>query len=567
MSLNADDAADLASVQEKPPRTLDEFLEEAWCKKGNSGEIGLGSIFPWQYWFTMLACGVANSSDASEILCLSYILSNEDFKKKFIQENSWSGGFLASAVFFGMLVGGLVVGALGDSFGRRPTLLFGLVCNSVAGLLSSATSNVWQFSTLRFLAGLGIGATVPPLFTLVTEISPPSKRGAFVTLCASFWMVGSIFVATVAFFLFEYMKCSWRIFAAVCALPSIVAVLLVGIAVNESPRFLAIQQQQDKALDAINRLALRMNYKDASKLYTRSEVFYHYPNGEPTRHLSQNFAINSGQYVATSIGEGFRDFLQSTLNVYSINLRKNTLVLQTIWFALNFGTYGILTWINSIFAVINLQNMYFNALLFSAANLPGNVTSAFFLDRIGRIYMLAITSLASAASLLLFAFFVVQRTNNSTYQSDSYNTAGIVISACCFQAFSIAAWNTIDTMTSERFPTSIRSTGMGVCAASGRIGAMFAQIINGELVQDKPARILLVASFSLLVSAAMPLLFYSEDFTKRGLVDSFRDHGGKYYEEIKPISQAGGIRNDETYLRPKSTMRYHSGISQNNSLT
>mmetsp|Transcript_19492 Transcript_19492/g.28891 ORF Transcript_19492/g.28891 Transcript_19492/m.28891 type:complete len:568 (+) Transcript_19492:41-1744(+) len=564
MTLQTDDAVTLDPVQDNP-RTLDHFLEEAWYKKGEKREPGLRSLVPWQYWFTMLACGVANSSDASEILCLSYILSNKDFQKNFLQDVSWSSGFLASAVFFGMLVGGLVVGTLGDSFGRRPMLILGLLCNSVAGILSAVSSNVWQLSALRCIAGLGIGATVPPLFTLVTEISPPSQRGAFVTLCASFWMVGSIYVALVALFLLDYLRYSWRIFAVACALPSIIGAVLVGITVHESPRFLAIHQQQEEALDAINKLALRMNYKNADKLYTRSEMFYHYPTGEPVHYTYKNFTTSSVICCITVAGEGLRDFARSTSNVYSINLWKDTLSMQAIWFSLNFGTYGILTWITSIFAVINLENMYFNALLFSAANLPGNIASAYFIDRIGRTCMLVISSLASAASLLLFAFFAEQRENSSMSLSESFNVSGIVISACCFQASSISAWNTIDTMTSERFPTSIRSTGMGVCAASGRIGAMLAQIVNAALVQDSPVRILLVASFSLLVSAIVPLLCYSEDFTKKGLVDDFQHDSCQYYEEIIPISDAASNKSDALYLRP-NTLRYQKGSGQSSGI-
>jgi hypothetical protein len=44
---------------------------------------------------------------------------------------------------------------------------------------------------------------------------------------------------------------------------------------------------------------------------------------------------------------------------------------------------------------------------------------------------------------------------------------------------------------------------MGVCAASGRIGAMVAQLINGALVKD-PVRLLLVASATLMLGAFTP---------------------------------------------------------------
>ena len=105
---------------------------------------------------------------------------------------------LAASVFGGMLVGGLVVGTLGDWKGRRPMLICGLCLNMIAGILSALSPDVFVLTFLRTIAGVGIGATVPPLFTLVAELAPPTKRGFCVTFCASFWMVGSVFVALVA---------------------------------------------------------------------------------------------------------------------------------------------------------------------------------------------------------------------------------------------------------------------------------------------------------------------------------------------------------------------------------
>jgi hypothetical protein len=61
----------------------------------------------------------------------------------------------------------------------------------------------------------------------------------------------------------------------------------------------------------------------------------------------------------------------------------------------------------------------------------------------------------------------------------------IVLSACVFQCFTIFVWNAIDVLTSELFPTSVRATGMGVCSATGRIGAMLAQFVNGWLISPR----------------------------------------------------------------------------------
>jgi MFS family permease len=182
-----------------------------------------------------------------EILCVSYILSNNQFANSILHEEAWRAGLSASAVFFGMLLGGLIVGTLGDWWGRHPMLMVGLICNSVAGILSALAQNVWQLSALRCLAGVGIGATVPPLFTLVTELAPPTKRGMFITFCASFWMVGSIFVALAALLLLDKYQLSWE---SLCySLRDSIgsrSLLLAGIWVPSHPRFLAINQRQTK---------------------------------------------------------------------------------------------------------------------------------------------------------------------------------------------------------------------------------------------------------------------------------------------------------------------------------
>jgi MFS family permease len=530
-------------------RTLDSYLEDAYnYHTEDEHDRACGTsvmrwlpLQKWRYWAVMLSLGVANSSDASEILCLSYILSDSNFEDTILQGTQWRAGLLASAVFLGMLVGGLLVGTLGDFMGRRPMLLVGLVFNSVAGLLSAVTTNVWQLSFIRTLAGLGIGATVPPLFTLVTELAPPTRRGFFVTLCASFWMVGSIYVALAALAILQWWNLSWRIFAVACAVPSAAGAILVALLVPESPRFCALHGNPHEAVRIANLLATKMSFVDGPPL-SLPEVLSQFPLRQPltdglvmTTSSSSTSPSYSWHWLCHVMKLAWSDFCQSTLTLYTPHLKRTTFPLQLVWFSLNFGTYGILTWINTLFKVVHLENIYYNALLFALANLPGNILSATLMDRMGRSTMLVGSSLAAATSLLSFAFFASAELSSSSSSSTStpgshlgesnntdsgrlllerllesstaatYSTIGIVASACAFQCFSIAAWNTIDCMTSELFPTPVRSTGMGVCAASGRMGAMVAQFVNGALVSN-PVRLLLVASSSLVLSAMTPCL-------------------------------------------------------------
>ena len=457
-----------------------------------------------------------------------------------LHHTAWRAGLLAATVFAGMLLGGLLVGCLGDWWGRRPMLLTGLTLNATAGLVSAASWNVYALAAARLVAGVGIGATVPPLFCLCSELAPPSARGFWVTAAASFWMVGSVYVAVVGWWLLSGDSgssggdgnandsahvASWRVFVAACALPSCLGCLLVHRCVPESPRFLLLQGRHDAALAVTQRLADALNYNGPA--LTRQELLHHYPlpdnvaaptatvggaaaasnhhhsNNHNDNHQSNNdglmlapAATTNDDYTSLSssstqlslrsrrrphllseLSSIFRtaiyDFTISASLLYTPQLRSTTYPLQMVWFTLSFGSYGLLTWINTLFVRVHLENVYLNALLFAASNLPGNLMSAYLMDKTGRKSLLTGSILAASLSLVSFAYVAAEGVEDNSGSDEATTisesaTVWIVGSACAFQCFTIAAWNAIDVLTSELFPTSVRSTGMGVCAATGR---------------------------------------------------------------------------------------------------
>ena len=445
--------------------------------------------------------------------------------------------------------------------------MFGLILNAVAGMLSALSTNAYSLAAIRLIAGVGIGASIPPLFSLVSELSPPSRRGLCVNIVASFWMVGSIYVALVAILSFQAHDWSWRIFAVLCAIPSLAGALAVWMVVPASPRFLAKIGMVEEATEIANTLAIKMggNTMPVGATYTHEntrggdsgafrllqidELARQFPQSQTNRFTGgRNFDIKSA----------LADGVKSIKDLYSRNLRKGiTIPLQMIWFALSFGSYGLLTWINSIFVQINLSNVYFNALLFAAANLPGNILAGALLDRIGRRRLLTLAMGCSALSLIIFAHYSQVRPDVDVPNA---NTAMIVLSACSFQAVSIAAWNAIDTITGEEFPTSVRSTGLGICTASGRIGALIAQFVNSWLI-DEPARLLLVASATLLFGAASPMLLEGQDMARRSLEDNPSEH----HRNIV-IDQTQQHASAESHgQRPVGYDSLHSATSRRNS--
>mmetsp|Transcript_17651 Transcript_17651/g.29025 ORF Transcript_17651/g.29025 Transcript_17651/m.29025 type:complete len:593 (+) Transcript_17651:146-1924(+) len=534
-------------------RNIDDFLSELYLFKhraqyGSRKRILRSCKIP----LPLLALCIANSSDAAEILMLSYLLADSRFRKDMFSEDDSSSSsmdgaeYLASSIFVGMLIGGTVFGFLSDRIGRRPTLLLGLLTNAVAGMCSSlpifAPSFV-QLTIWRFIAGVGVGSTVPPLFTLASEWSSKEVRGVFVTAVASFWMVGSIFVSSLAWCLFRLDRNHelpiWRVFAATCSLPSFLGAWMVYNYVPESPRFYLAAEKRDfdSAAKACNHMAMLLNVRvtlDHEKEFTllgaafdhrvvhpltKDELLSNYQENGANQIMSENNA-----HSTTKLNRAIKSSIVSLRKLYSAQLfPRTTLPLQLIWFCLSFATYGITTWINTLFVAIKLQDLYFNSFLFALATLPGNIVSMIFSDRYGRKTMLIGSLIGAACGLGIFAITIFAGSREQNDEQSSTRTLLVVLCACAFQAFGTIAWNTIDILTAEMFPTNVRSAGMGVCTATGRFGGILSQCVNAKLIVDDTGegaawRVLVVASISLLFGAGMPLVL-DRDMTMEELKD------------------------------------------------
>jgi MFS family permease len=47
----------------------------------------------------------------------------------------------------------------------------------------------------RVIGGIGVGGSIPAVFTLYTEYLPPKGRGMLLSIVASFWTVGTVYTA------------------------------------------------------------------------------------------------------------------------------------------------------------------------------------------------------------------------------------------------------------------------------------------------------------------------------------------------------------------------------------
>src|SRR5688500_1744655 len=83
---------------------------------------------------------------------------------------------------FGMMIGGLAGGVLGDRLGRRTALLGSVLTFAVLTLAISCVDTIFMLAALRFLAGVGLGGAMPNAATLASEYVPRRQRPFAVTL-------------------------------------------------------------------------------------------------------------------------------------------------------------------------------------------------------------------------------------------------------------------------------------------------------------------------------------------------------------------------------------------------
>lgn len=76
----------------------------------------------------------------------------------------------------GTIVGAITLGALADSRGRRPVIIGGVVMFAIFSAGMALAPNIPVLTTMRFLAGIGLGAVLPTLIALGVEYSPAKRK-------------------------------------------------------------------------------------------------------------------------------------------------------------------------------------------------------------------------------------------------------------------------------------------------------------------------------------------------------------------------------------------------------
>ncbi|XP_026221195.1 synaptic vesicle glycoprotein 2B [Anabas testudineus] len=473
-------------------------------------EAGFGLF----HWLLLVVCGWANASDAVEILCVSFLLPTARCD---LQLSSSDMGLLTASIFLGMMVGGYMWGYLADQRGRRRILVISLTVNGVFGGLASIAPWFWLFLLLRFISGIGVGGSIPVIFSYFSEFMPRLRRGAMISALATFWMAGNILAAGLAWLVIPknwvHLSLgkldfqSWRLFVVLCSVPSLTSALIFKLLMPESPRFLMEIGQEEEAIHVF-RLMFELNTKGKGKAFPE---FGLYTCSKQREEMEESRSWTSSTRLASILKRGLVPIKQ----MFNGSLKSRSIALLIVFYCISFGYYGLWMWFPELFARVedggspcanvslpsSLQNqscypvktaVYMEGFVIAASNLPGNIFTILMMDSTGGKALLSVSLLVS--SLSVFLIYVVKTKAQS------------LILSCVFSGVSVIAWNALDVVGTELYPTQLRSSALGFFTAVGRVAAIMGNVVFGKLVDTNCAVPVLLVSMLLLTGGLVALL-------------------------------------------------------------
>jgi len=138
---------------------------------------------------------------------------------------------------WGMLIGGIVWGIMGDKKGRLSVLFGSIILYSLANFFTGYVQDVQQYAFARFVAGVGLAGELGAGITLVSELLPKNKRGVGTSMVAGIGLFGAV----AAYFTFK-ISGDWRFCYKIGAGLGVL-LLFLRISVAESGMFKHVQQK------------------------------------------------------------------------------------------------------------------------------------------------------------------------------------------------------------------------------------------------------------------------------------------------------------------------------------
>ena len=168
-------------------------------------------------------------------------------------------GLVIGTVFFGEMIGSIVLAPRADRFGRRTMFQVNLLAYAALSLATAFAPNLAVFLVLRVLTGIGLGAELTLVDTYLSELLPSARRGRYVAWSYTFAVLAVPLAGALATGAAGSILgiAGWRWLLVIAACGGL-TVWICRRSVPESPRWLASvgrAKEADRVLRVIERQA------------------------------------------------------------------------------------------------------------------------------------------------------------------------------------------------------------------------------------------------------------------------------------------------------------------------
>ena len=383
-------------------------------------------------------------------------------------------GALGSYALFGVAVGALLAGSVGDIIGRRKVILTSYAWFSIGMALTATSTNAQFFGWMRFMTGLGIGALVATTAALVAEYAPQDKKNLFIAICNGGIPLGSMLSALLAMMLMEHI--GWRGMFWIGTLPIVTLLPLAYFKMPESVTWLAARGRIEEAQELANRIGIQL--PKSHQTPTEADQTPH------NAHRSGFAGLFSAYYFLPTVILGCMS-ATGLLLVYSLNTWLPELMLRA-----GYNTKGSLAFL----AVLNGGSLF------------GALAASRIADRLGPKPVVATSFATGALALVLLTFNFPLAVLLGVVAIVGLGTSGTQTLIYGFVA--------------NYYRTNVRASGVAWCAGFGRLGGIGGPMLGSFLITsglplDSIFHILAgIAVFGVLLTLLVPLARSAFKITK-----------------------------------------------------
>ncbi|KAJ7268504.1 phosphate transporter [Mycena rebaudengoi] len=417
----------------------------------------------------------------------------------------------------GTLFGQLVFGWLADIVGRKKMYGVELIIITVATFGQAVSGGAHAVSIVgvlvvwRFIMGVGIGGDYPLSATISSEFASIRIRGRMMSAVFAAQGWGNLAACLVALVItaayknailddpdvdhLEHVDFMWRLLIGLGCVPGVIA-LYFRLTIPETPRFtMDIERNVFQAADDIKNVLTAGKFNvDPDAVVQRAEA---------PRASLQDFRAHFGRWdnMKVLIGTSYSWF---ALDIAFYGLGFNSSI---ILHAIGFGSVSI-TDTRHIYE--SLYNICVGNLILSVAGLiPGYWAAFYFIDSWGRKPIQLMGFIVLTITFICMGF---------GYDKLVTTTSGknVFVFLYCLTNFpqNFGPNTTTFIIPGGIFPTRYRSTAHGISAASGKLGAIIAQVAFFQLIDIGGApgssafvkHILQIFAFFMLTGVASTLL-------------------------------------------------------------